>query len=242
MKKQVGWSNKQKIVWGLFLLMAWCLIGLLLYKTNGGLTVEQIVNYRPENPVLAALAMLGLFLLKSVDFIMHSGVLYAASGIMFPLPAAIALNIVGAAIMITPAYFIGRSLGAPLLDELKKKYPRLASFVDQPLGGELMLSLLLRSVRLSLHVGSLYLGAAQTHFGKYMLGSLLGLLPVLIPYTVMGTSARDPASPRFLLAVAAEVAVTVLSLTIALVLRKRGQRKPAAAQPAAAASGDAAGR
>lgn len=242
MKKNALWSNKQKIIWGVILIAVWGLIGLMIYKTSGGLTVEQLVSYKPKNPVVAALAMLGLFALKSVDFIMHSGVLYAASGVMFPLPVALALNIVGAAIMVTPVYLIGRGLGAPILEELKKKYPKLNSFVSQPLGGELVLSVLLRSTGLSLHVGSLYLGAAQTHFGKYMLGSLLGLLPVLIPYTVMGTSAHDPASPRFLLAVAAEVAVTVLSLTIALVLRKRGQRKPAAAQPAAVASGDAAGR
>ncbi|MBQ2546203.1 MAG: hypothetical protein II557_07930, partial [Clostridia bacterium] len=80
-------------------------------RKNGGLTVEQLVTYKPKNPVAAALGMLGLFALKSVDFIMHSGVLYAASGVMFPLPVALALNIVGAAIMVTPCYFIGRALG-----------------------------------------------------------------------------------------------------------------------------------
>lgn len=160
MKKNALWSNKQKIIWGVILIAVWGLIGLMIYKTSGGLTVEQLVSYKPKNPVVAALAMLGLFALKSVDFIMHSGVLYAASGVMFPLPVALALNIVGAAIMVTPVYLIGRGLGAPILEELKKKYPKLNSFVSQPLGGELVLSVLLRSTGLSLHVGSLYLGAA----------------------------------------------------------------------------------
>ena len=95
MKKQAVWTKKQKFIWGVILVAAWCLIGLIFYKTNGGLTVEQLVTYKPKNPVAAALAMLGLFALKSVDFIMHSGVLYAASGVMFPLPHALALNIVG---------------------------------------------------------------------------------------------------------------------------------------------------
>ncbi len=227
MKKQVLWSNRQKLIWGLCLIAAWCLIGLILYKSNGNLTVEQLVNYRPKNPVVAALAMLGLFLLKSVDFIMYSGVLYAASGILFPLPAAIALNIVGAAIMVTPVYFIGRSLGAPVLEALKRKYPKLNDFVSQPIGGELMLSLLLRSVGLSLHVGSLYLGAAQVCFDRYLLGSVLGLLPMIITDTVMGTSVHDPKSPAFVIALAAKLSISALSLLIALILRKRGRQKTA---------------
>ena len=232
MKKQVLWSSRQKLIWGLCLLVAWCLIGLILYKSNGNLTVEQLVNYRPKNPVVAALTMLGLFLLKSVDFIMYSGVLYAASGILFPLPAAIALNIVGAAIMVTPVYFIGRSLGAPVLEALKRKYPKLNDFVSQPIGGELTLSLLLRSVGLSLHVGSLYLGAAQVRFGRYLLGSVLGLLPMIITDTVMGTSVHDPKSPAFMIALAAKLGISALSLLIALILRKRGRQKTAQAAEA----------
>ena len=225
MKQQVVWTNKQKIIWGIILIIAWCLIGLIIYKTNGGLTVEQLVTYKPKNPILAALAMLGLFALKSVDFIMHSGVLYAASGVMFPLPAALALNIVGAAIMVTPVYFIGRALGAPILEELKKKYPKLNNFVSQPLGGELVLSLLLRSSGLSLHVGSLYLGAAQTDFGKYLLGSVLGLLPIIIPFTIMGTSANDPKSPVFVTAFAVKITFSLISLLIAFIIQKRAQQK-----------------
>jgi len=224
MKKNVLWSNKQKIIWGVILIAVWGLIGLMIYKTSGGLTVEQLVSYKPKNPVVAALAMLGLFALKSVDFIMHSGVLYAASGVMFPLPVALALNIVGAAIMVTPVYLIGRGLGAPILEELKKKYPKLNSFVSQPLGGELVLSVLLRSTGLSLHVGSLYLGAAQTDFGKYLLGSVLGLLPIMIPFTVMGTSVNDPGSPTFLISFAVKIALSAASLLIALAIRRREQR------------------
>ena len=223
MKKQVVWTKKQKIIWGIILFAAWCLIGLIFYKTNGGLTVEQLVTYKPKNPVAAALGMLGLFALKSVDFVMHSGVLYAA-GVMFPLPVALALNIVGAVVMVTPCYFIGRALGTPILEELRKKYPRLNDFVSRPLGGELVLSLLMRSSGLSLHVGSLYLGAAQTDFGKYLLGSVLGLLPIIIPFTIMGTSANDPTSPVFLTAFAVKIAFSVLSLLIAFFIRRRDKQ------------------
>ena len=83
------------------------------------------------------------------------------------------------------------------------------------------MSLLMRSSGLSLHVGSLYLGAAQTDFGKYLLGSVLGLLPIIIPFTIMGTSANDPSSPVFLTAFAVKIAFSALSLLIAFFLRRR---------------------
>ena len=228
MKKQTIGSKRQKLLWGLCLIAAWTGVGFLLYKTHGGFTVEELVNYQPENPLLSCLVMLGLFLLKSVDFIMHSGVLYAADGIMFPLPVALLLNLIGEAIMVTPVYFLGRSIGSPMLDELREKHPKLNMFVGECADNELVLSLLMRSTGIALHVGSLYLGAAKVSFGRYMLGSLLGLLPHMIPYTVMGTQASEPGSPAFLIAVAAEVTVCAGSVLVAFLLRKRAKR---AAQP-----------
>ena len=43
MKKNALWSNKQKIIWGVILIAVWSLIGLMIYKTSGGMTVEQLV-------------------------------------------------------------------------------------------------------------------------------------------------------------------------------------------------------
>ena len=107
-------KTKWKWLWGVILLFAWSTVLLVFLKSNGNLSVNSILNYKPENTGLAILSMLGLFLLKSVDFLMHSGVLYAADGIMFPLPAAVMINLIGAAIMLTPTYFIGRTLGEPV--------------------------------------------------------------------------------------------------------------------------------
>ena len=104
--------------------------------------------------------------------------------------------------------------------------PAGASVLDLGAGAGESLALL-RSVGLSLHVGSLYLGAAQVRFDRYLLGSVLGLLPVIIPDTVMGTSIHDPSSPAFVIALAAKIVSSVLSMLIALLLQRRSRQKAA---------------
>ena len=219
--KNFQFGKKQKLVWALFLFAAWGTVIYLFLRHNGGFSAKELASYKPENPLLACLAMLGLFLLKSVDFLIHSGALYAASGIMFPLPAALLLNIVGTVITVTPTYFLGRACGGSVIETLHEKYPKLRAFDVNDDGGSLAVAVLLRSVGLPIQVGSLYMGAARFSFGRFLLGSVLGLLPVIVPYTVMGENAGNPRSPAFIAAIAIEVLAILASLAVWAFTEKR---------------------
>ena len=217
-------GKKWKWLWGLVLVLAWSAVAVIFYRTHGNLTAAQLLDFTPEDPLQAVLVMLGLFLLKSVDFMMHSGVLYTADGIMFPLPAALALNLLGAAIMVTPPYFLGRSLGRPVAQRLKEKYPKLANVEKLRLGNGFLTALLLRVTSLPLTFASVYMGATDLPFRHYLTGSLVGLLPVIVSYSLMGAHAEKPASPAFLSGVALIVVTTVTSLLIYALLLRRAQR------------------
>lgn len=217
--KQIRFGEKQKLLWGFCLAAAWVCVGLLLYQSHGGFTAQELVNYQPDSPFVSSLIMIGLFLLKSVDFAMHSGVLYAANGIMFPLPLALLFNMAGVIIMITPSYFWGRAYGPAILQTLKEKYPKLQSF-EQQSRGEIVLAVLMRSTGIPLHIASLYMGAAQFSYKRYMAGSLLGILPIMIPYTVMGESANDFHSPVFIISIIVEVLVSLSSIMIYTQLKR----------------------
>ena len=65
MKLQI--KTKWKYLWGVILLLAWLCVLVLFLKCNGALSVNTILNYKPENNALAALSMFGLFLLKSLS-------------------------------------------------------------------------------------------------------------------------------------------------------------------------------
>ncbi len=221
--------DRFRLFWGVLLGIAWAAIALILIRSGGKLTLEQLLAYEPEQPLQAALVMLGLFLLKSVDFVMHSGILYAANGVMFPLPAALALNLMGAAILVTPGYFIGRQLGGPVVAWLGEKLPKLRALAEIPQKSELAASLLLRSVGLPVPAVSLWLGAKGFGFGRYLAGSLLGLLPLLTSYTVLGLGAEDLTQPIFWLGLGFRVLVSLASFVIsALLLRRRRPAPPKA--------------
>ena len=214
------YGKKYKLLWGLFLLVAWSTVIVLFARNQDDLSAQALASYQPEQPFVSFLVMLGLYLLKSVDFLIHSGILYAAVGIMFPLPIALLLNLVGIVITVTPAYFLGRIWGPAVIDSLYEKYPRLRIITHGKEGGSFMVAFLLRTVGLPIQIGSVYMGAANYSFGRFLSGSIYGLLPIMVPYTLMGESAGKPGSPVFIIALTIEVLTVVASLVVSAVLAK----------------------
>jgi len=117
--------KRRKRIWVFLLILLWTVLAVLLIYAKGDLSLEQILNYSPQDPFLAALGIIGLFILKSVDFIIHSGVLYAATGILFDVIPALILNLLGLLIIVTPTYWLGRHYGSPAREYLTDKYPKL---------------------------------------------------------------------------------------------------------------------
>ena len=217
--------DKYKSVWGALLLLAWTLIALLFIQLDGQLTLGELLRFKPQNPVHAALLMQGLFLLKGMDFFMPSGLLYAADGIMFPMPLDLALNFLGAAVMLTPGFFAGKALGQPIVRYIEEKQPKFRRLADVPLRSELTIAILLRAIGLPVTAASLYMGAVRMRFGPYLLGSLLGLAPLIVAYTVMGDGLGDLSSPEFWLAYACRWVVAFAAMLLsARILRQEKNR------------------
>ena len=99
--------------------LIWVGIIVICFLHRKELSAEEIARYTPGNPWLAGIVMLALFALKSLSIVIYSGVLYAANGILFPLPVAILLNLIGTVIMVTLPYQIGRRTGASAVDDIR---------------------------------------------------------------------------------------------------------------------------
>ena len=186
-------ENRLRWFWGICLVILWgCAIALFV-RANGHLSVQELLRYQPENKVLAAFAMWGLFLLKSVDFVIYSGLLYAIDGILFPLPAALFVNLVGIVIISTVPYFVGKSLGSPILKRIEAKYPKFQEVEKKSGDNVFLLALLLRCVGLPYNLVGMYMGARKCR---------------------MGSSAADFRSPVFLGAIAAELTLIAFALLL----------------------------
>lgn len=208
--------------WKALAVCFWIVLLLVLLLHRDQLTVENIVSFSPQNTFFAAMILLGLYVVKGFTMLVNGYILYGAAGIMFTPPLAVGVTIVGSIIMLTIPYWLGRRGGTEKLEALTVKYKKLESLTNLQKHNEIIFPFLLRILGvLPCEVVSLYLGASRVDYGKYLLGSLLGLLPSIIAFAIMGEYVSDPGSPQFLLS----AAIWLVGGCSGLILSYRGKRK-----------------
>lgn len=189
-------------------------VGIIVYGIihRNDFTLDEVLHYTPKNPFLAFVVLMLLFALKSLTVVFYSGILYAAAGILFPLPVAIAVNICGTLVMALLSYYLGMGLGAEHADHLREKYPKLHSIERIRNRNRFAFVVILRCINIvNFDIGSIYCGAVRLPLAPFLVGSTLGKLTDLAMFSVMGTSAirRDPIPVLIAL---------VIDLTIAFVI------------------------
>lgn len=190
----------------------WLIIIAACLLHRDELTLEGILSYTPRQPLLAALALLLMFALKSLSVFVYCGLLYAACGVLFPLPAAIAVSVAGTAVMVSIPYWLGKKLGSRAVQYIMEKYPKASLLRDIRGGNDFFFVLTVRLlVKLSSDVVSAYMGAAGVRYREYLPASLLGLLPLCVLFPIMGMSVSDVRSPKFLIAAGIELAIMLIS-------------------------------
>ena len=176
------------------------------------ISIEDILNLAPANFLLAALLVWALYLLKSISIVFPILVLYISVGAIFPLAAAIFVNTVGLFVCITAPFFIGRFSGKGVIDALAAKYPKakqLSGFSSQ---NAVFSSYILRIINLLPgDLVSMVLGASGMAYLPYCVGSMLGLLPVMVPAVLVGKNIDDPLSPSFLVPFAIILVISLIS-------------------------------
>ena len=219
LKKQLSRGRRAALV----LIWAGIIVLCIVYRKE--LSAEGIAHFTPHNPWLAAIFMLFLFALKSLSIVIYCGLLYAANGILFPLPIAIIMNIIGSLIMVTLPYEIGKKTGSAAVEQIRQKYPRAGSIQELRAKNDFIFTFFARMVRLPSDVLSLYMGAVSVEYPKFLAGSLLGMLPHMITFPIMGMSAKNVRSPEFIISLGAEIAYILITTVIYTLYRKR--KKPA---------------
>lgn len=193
-------------------ILMWIALIIVSYLYKDRISVDDIFHYTPANPILAATVLLFFFALKSMSMVIYVGLLYAASGIMFPLHWAIVVNLLGTAIMVTVPYYIGRSGGAEFIERAIRKYPKMAMIKEIRKGSDFWFSFIVRLVGMfPSDIISIYMGSIEVRFWPYLWSCLLGFVPPVITFSVMGMSLADIHSPNFKIAFGVEVACVISS-------------------------------
>lgn len=170
-------------------------LGAILWPLCRGLTPEGVAAWTPGQSWLAALALLGLYVLKGLTAALPSTALAAAAGLALPFPLALGTNLCGTAAAQAGPYLIGRRKRGTL-EALAARHPRLEALGTGPAKGREVFLLRLAGV-LPTELVSLWLGAAGTSWRAYFAGGLPGSFPRVLSATVLGTALWDLGGTRF---------------------------------------------
>ena len=201
---------------------AWAAIVLWAMLHRQDFTLERILHYTPESPPLAFAALMLLFALKSLTVVFYTGLLYAAAGVLFPLPAALLVSLCGTLVASAIPYLLAGRIGARRADELRERYPKLKAFERIRSSSPLAFVVVLRCVNvINFDVGSMFCGAVRMAPAPFLLGSALGKLADVVLWTAAGTTLSDPSPVPFAIAYAADLLIALC--VTAVVLRRSRQ-------------------
>lgn len=204
-----------------------CLLALFfcgviwLYPRLHGLDAETILEWVPERPLAAALVLLLLYAAKGLSFFFPLAVLEAVGGLLFPVPQALALNVLGVTVAVSLPYLLGRREQVGL-DSLVQRLPHLERLREFRENSDFLFVLLVRITGIfPCDAVSFYLGASGIPYQIFLPASLLGVLPHLTAVTILGSALSDRSSEAFLISIAANAVVTAGALTIWRIQKKR---------------------
>lgn len=203
------------------------IIFVVLYMTFGkNITLDQLVNYTPENKLLAAIVIIVMFGLKSLTVFFPIMVLMLVSGAIFSTFTAIIVNIIGVIVCISIPYFIGRFSGGEMAEKLINRNKKLRLLSDYQQRNRFFFSYFVRVLGfLPCDIVSLYIGSVKIPYLIYISGSILGFLPGLIATTIIGDSITNPKSPTFIISCVFAVILSVSSYIVYTFIIKRKNKK-----------------
>lgn len=187
---------------------------LALWPLRHTLTAQAIAAGSPKQMAWAAAFLLLLYAAKGVSVVVPLSVLEAAGGLLFPFPAALAVNFAG--VMLTQAgpYFLGRREQAGLL-ALEERCPRLLPLARPAATQPARTVFLLRLGGVSPgDLVSFFLGAAGVSGRAYFSAGFLGSLPRIVAATALGSALWEIGGRRFWISMLAGTVCSAISLLL----------------------------
>lgn len=164
-----------------------------------GLSQQELLDYTPQSPLLAALVLLGLYCLKAFVMFIPLTVLYLAAGMFFPWWWAIIVTYICLTVESSIGYFLGRRLGRRRVQELvtQSKYgKKLLAFSSSHSIFSCFIIRLIPGPPIELT--NMLVGTTGIKYPHFIIGTLLGYTPGLVLLIFMGKAATGLFSPSFL--------------------------------------------
>jgi len=169
------------------------IIALIIWKYEDFKTMDIRGLVAASATTAAAVATIwGIYLLKSMVFVIPASLIYIAVGMAFPAHWAILINAAGILIEISVSYLFGLIMGGPYVINKLQKIKYGDKILELHGKNKLSAIFAIRFLPVfPIDLVSLFLGAVRMRFLPYFLISAGGILPRVILFTVLGDGLYD---------------------------------------------------
>ncbi len=169
----------------------------------------------------AVAVILFFFLVKTLVGFIPFSVLFVGTGLVFSPPIAVLVNVIGFSMLAGLKFLYGRKFGGGGLHKLLLKSEQLSDFMDFHGKGNRWMLVVLRFVPVA-PVGTVSraYGATDIELIPFLFLSVLGFLPRLISWSIIGCNVFDPFTPSFLTPIAILLVISGISLLLLDILFK----------------------
>ena len=201
------------------------LVTVVFWDELRNLTAEKLAASSPTQIGLSIGVILLYYILKSFIVIVPVLVVQVAAGLLFPLPLAITVNLVGLVITLSISFIMGHFTGRSTVEKIIARYPKSAFIQTIPQKNEFFFCFIIHSLCVfPMNMIGMFMGALNLAYKNYLAGAFLGSMVRVISVTIMGSAVTKPTSPTFLISLTITVLVSVLSY----ILYKRKEKSSAA--------------
>lgn len=203
------------------------IIALIIWKYDELKNIDIRALVEASSGVAAAVAsILGIYLLKSLVFVVPASLIYIAVGLAFSTHWAILINAVGILIEISATYLFGVIMGGPYVVNKLKKIKYGDKILELHGKNKLSAIFAIRAIPVfPIDIVSLFLGAVRMRFLPYVLLSLGGILPRVILFTILGDGLYDYVPMQKLAAIAAVLLPVALVVWVVRYAIKSGKKE-----------------
>jgi len=161
--------------------------------------IEWVVNMAQISLWMTVLVFIGIYVLKPLLMFIPIPALYIAAGIVFPPWLAFMITYGGVMLALTSGYYSGKFWGEQKVDDYLAKNKKVGGFLASRDKRFLLFCFIYRVLPLPFDLFNMICGATKVPFWKYLIVSLLGLSPVIVPNILAGAYITTPLSPEFLI-------------------------------------------
>lgn len=144
------------------------------------------------NMAIAVCTIIGVYLVKSVLFIIPASLIYISVGMAFTSWQAILINLGGIIVEVCVTYLLGLFLGGDYVNNLLSKNKAGRKLLEKKFNNSFLVLLGIRFLPVfPIDFVSLFWGASKCGFVRYFFASVLGIMPRVILFTILGDGIYD---------------------------------------------------